>query len=778
MKLLVYELHKLFGRKSVIIGICLIIVANFFLLWVSNLTDYTDSHTAKEFMSDIESFNLKEKQEFVENRYEMILAFQQIDAFLKYGTSGNEGTLLKELLKKYGDLYNTDIKLYTDNFETERNFLSSVRSELETVAEYPHYLDTIQTQASLYQQITIFNKPSSFDQKNILKTADDYSSIQNSNIRIDYYPQIGFVKSVTFEYTDVLLLITMLLFSGTLVYVERDSGMLNYIKTHSKGRGVCAISKCAAISVATLLIVIVLYSENLIFFSYRFGLGSLNRSIQSIPFLMRSTAQITLGQYLLLFTVAKWFSASILGLIILVVTLCCKKFYTCILISFTTYFFQVFIFNTVPLNSKLSFLKYLNISGILHVNTWIGSYYNFNIGGYPVGILPLVLVFSLIFIAVFFSVFVLLFSILYFNPKNKPVIKFRHSAVGHTTIFGEELHKTFVLNGAVVVLLLLLALEIIQGLSLKSMITPEEMYYRHYMLRLSGIYDNESYEFIKSEFASEDFVNLNKAEKDYDAGIITQNEYQRYIYSNYGTFKKHEALSRIISDNILQAISTDTAWIVYETGYEILFDKSNKTDIVDILISSFVLSITLSCSFAQEYQCGAIRIISTTPLGRKNTVINKIKVAIVVCFLVSFITGFRTTIYAIRYYGIPALFAPLKSLHEFASYPIWFSIALAIIARFILRFFSNIFYALIILYLSSTLKQTVSTLFLSSIILCVPPGLVILGFDDFKLFTIYPLYHFPQITYEYNASIVVILLCFIALYGYVLLEKIGAFDKD
>lgn len=97
----------------------------------------------------------------------------------------------------------------------------------------------------------------------------------------------------------------MLLLALILVRQERDSGLLSLTRSLPGGRLKTAIAKLAAFAASLLVVLMVLYEVNLAYCSVSFSLGPMNRTIQSVPALMRCTMQITVGQYLLQFLLAK-----------------------------------------------------------------------------------------------------------------------------------------------------------------------------------------------------------------------------------------------------------------------------------------------------------------------------------------------------------------------------------------------------------------------------------------------------------------------------------------
>ena len=159
--------------------------------------------------------------------------------------------------------------------------------------------------------------------KNIELTAQVYAGLTETPI--DYYPQKGLYTAISYAFTDLILMASMLLLALILVRQERDSGLLSLIRSLPGGRLKTAIAKLAAFAASLLVVLMVLYGVNLAYCSASFSLGPMNRTIQSVPALMRCTMQITVGQYLLRFLLAKWAGAFVMGLWVMLAALIAKR---------------------------------------------------------------------------------------------------------------------------------------------------------------------------------------------------------------------------------------------------------------------------------------------------------------------------------------------------------------------------------------------------------------------------------------------------------------------
>ena len=125
--------------------------------------------------------------------------------------------------------------LYTDSLSLDYALLSQLASEYDTVAGYGDFLDSVQTKAGQLAGISIFqNDETGYDLKNIEVTAAVYAGLGET--AIDYYPQKGLYTAISYAFTDLILLASMLVLALLLVRQERDSGLLSLVRSLPGGR--------------------------------------------------------------------------------------------------------------------------------------------------------------------------------------------------------------------------------------------------------------------------------------------------------------------------------------------------------------------------------------------------------------------------------------------------------------------------------------------------------------------------------------------------------------
>lgn len=785
MRLVRFEIKKLADHRTLIAGLFVILLINLVLLFIYTGSDSTGSREAnRELTEVIKNMTLDEKKEYVRKQYETIRGLRKIDWYISYGVDPYNRDEYDQLISNYGKQYeNGDYVLYTGSLQSEEEYYSSVLSEIETASGYSDYLKEIQKQAEIMESITVFSDPDSFEYKNIKKTAADYKSMEGKKLVLDYYPQKGFYMSVSFVFSDVLIIISMVLIAGTLITVEQDNGMLDLIKTNPRGHLGTAVAKFIALAVSTMVMTAVLYGINFAFCAVRYGLGPLNRSIQSTPFLIRSTMSLSLLEYTLIFIFAKWAASCAVGVLIMVITLKARKILTSMALTLTLYGANLVLFRFVRYNTPYSFIKYSNIAGILDVNTWLGSYYNFNVLGTPVSVRTVTIMFTAAMSIVSLFAFTVLYEhtyIKYSKEDNRIVIltaKEKHRR--YTSILREEYYKTFIVRGAAVVLICLFVFKAWQGCAEKSYITSDGLFYKYYMEMLGGKYDKKRYEMILDEYNSSEMQSIQEAEDRYASGEMTSNEHDGFRQINLGSYMKKEALDRIVAVKISKASRDPDCWIVYEYGYRELFDNEENEDIRDILLCSLVIAVVLSGIWSFEDECGMTPLLLVTPLGRKKLISSKITVAVIVGIITAVCCILASYIHVVRDFGLQEVLAPLRSLDEYQDVSKHFRIIHACIMNGLLKITACVYMAIVMLYLSKTVGNTLSAFFIGAAILCVPDAVALAGLKRAQYYSLYELFHFPHaLTTKYGIVYLISEILFVAVTGYFMVQELYKGKED
>ena len=729
----------------------MLISINLFLIWMNTQT--TSSSIAppqsyRQLIDDLKSMTEEQKVEYIQNRFDMISGITKIDNIVKeyqynpeYAQKMMDGEY-REVFNKYGEIYKkkTYIK-YTDSLYTEYYFLQKIDNEIEQSAGYDNFLEEIQKKATQLSQISIFNKEGSYDSLNIKVTAKVYKDI--AGIKTEYFPQEGIVKAISFKYSDVVLIFIMILLASFIVREEKDNGLLTLIRTNSAGKTKTAIAKLFAMGASLLVAVTAIYVVNLFFCNYTYELGSLTRSIQSIPYLMRSTMRINFIEYFVIFIFTKWVAAFICGVWILFSMLVTKRVFTGYALSLSIPILQLIIRNIIPATSHLNVIKYSNLISFLITNEILGSYRNIYWFGKPVRLFYVEISAALIFTIIFVTIFLFTFenAQLTNKVKNIKTIFNLKRTNKSTTVVKQEWYKLAIMNGALFTILLFTGFQVYNAYKAENYITAEEMFYSYYMKEITGPYDRDSYEFLNNE--KEKFEPIYSARRMLEKGKISSEEYNMIMSANYALNMEYEVFQRVLNQvNSLK--NSNGKQLLYDTGYIKLFDFTDVLDLKDYLFTALITSLTFAGLFCIEKSSGMLKVIKATPLGMEYTAKSKIKV--------SFITSCIITIISIapRFwqigigYGFKGLFVPAKSIDMLYNVSKHIPVIALIVFMILVRLLVTFVMTMIVLCISQKSDNYISAAMFSLLILELPALLYYLGVDSSKWITLYPTFHFAN----------------------------------
>ena len=758
MSLFFAELRKVWGGRVFPALLAILAASNLLLLWMGTrpTAKQPPASAYRAVGAELSDKTMEEKGAYLHNKYTEIESLVKIGQYyreLAYGGYGltqyrqDNAAMFDAYEQEYTDKTYT---LFTDNLNTEYRLFSQLQSEYDTVAAYNDFLDGVQTKAAQLSGISIFqNDRTGYDLKNIELTAQVYAGLTDTPI--EYYPQKGLYTAISYAFTDLILLAAMLLLALILVRQERDSGLLSLIRSLPGGRLKTAIAKLAAFAASLLVVLMVLYGVNLAYCSASFSLGPMNRTIQSVPALMRCTMQITVGQYLLRFLLAKWAGAFVMGLWVMLAALIAKRAAAGWIGALALPLAMYGIRAAIPATSHWNVVKYANMVSLLQTNELLGNYRNLFWFGNPVS-LPLVeWLTAAVFGGSLFVAFCTVFAKAQLLPAAKHSFALTFSRKTRaTSVTHEEGRKLLLMNGAAVFLAAFLAFGIYQGVTAESYIDADEIYYAYYMKHISGPWSEESRDWLKDQ--RNEFIPMLETQKRVNSGELSSDALLAYNSLQ----QKYSVYQRVVQSNINYYLKENPgAWLVYETGYKKLFGFTGTGDVQDTLLAGLLCALCFSGLFAMERKGGMDEILTCTPLGRKYTVKAKLRQSTAVAAVISFGTVLPHLWQVLRDYGLPSLLGPAMSISDLQAVPKFITLSDLLIFWLICRFAACLCMSRITLWLGQKLGNLLTALFISAVAYCLPALLSLSGMKNgIEWLGFYPLFHAAALWQNqgYNAN--------------------------
>ena len=745
MSIFLSELRKVWCGRVFPMMLAVLAAANLLLLWMGTrpTANQPSAGAYRAVGAELKDMSMEETGSFLHDRlneYEGILKIDSYYRQLAYG--GSYLASYREenaaLFDAYEQMYrDKSYTLYTDDLATDYRLFSELCGEYDTVAAYPEFLESVQARAGQLAGISIFhNDATGYDLKNIERTAQVYDGLGATEIR--YYPQKGIYTAISYPFTDGILLVAMLLLALLLVRQERDSGLLQLLRSMPGGRLKTALAKLAAFGFSLLGAILVLYGVNLAYCGASFGLGPLDRTIQSIPALMRCTMQITAAQYLLYFLLAKWAAAFAMGFWVMLAALWARHAAAGWAAALAVPLAMYGVRELIPATARLNVVKYANLVSLMQTNELLGNYRNLYWFGEPVG-LPLVeWVAAAGYTAVFGGAFCLVFARAWLLPakKEKFSLPTCHKT-RPTVVFIEEGRKLLVTCGTGAFAAAFLLFGIYQGITSQSYLDADEIYYAYYMKEISGPFTQSSADWLTGQ--GEEFATMLETQKQIQSGKAPPEA----MYAYTAQQQKYNVYTGIISGNINGYLKEHPgAWLVYETGYRKLFGLSGTADLQDSLYAGLLCAVCFAGLFAMERRGGMEDILCATPLGRRHTVSAKLMHSALLSAVIALGTCLPHLWQVLRDYGLPAPGAPAMSISEFTTLPRAVTLGDLLLFWVLCRVAACLLMGMVTLWLGQTFGSFLPALFVSAAAYCLPPLLALSGMTGgIEWLGTYPLFH-------------------------------------
>ena len=741
------ELRKVLGSRIFPMLLAVLAAANLLLLWMGTrpTVNQPSAQCYRQLAEELAGLSMEERGRLLTEELEQVNGLLKLSRYYQEVAWGYMGNYAQTYREENADLFEAYDQMYregsyptrTGSLTTDYVLLNQLKNEYDTVAGYTDFLDEVQNKAGQLAGISIFHQEKTgYDMKNIQLTAQAYGELDE--VEIDYYPQKGLYTALSYPFTDLLLLTGMLLIALLLVRQERDSGLLSVVRSTPAGRLKTALAKLTAFALALILVLALLYGVNLVYCAATFGLGPLSRTIQSVPALMRCTMQITVGEYLGRFLLAKWAGAFVMGLWVMTAALTARHAVTgwagALALPLAMYGIRA----AIPATSRWNVVKYANLASLLQSNELLGNYRNLYWFANPVG-LPLVeWTAAVIYGLGFILAFCLVFERAQLLPA--PAISWnlgRRQKTRPTTIAREECRKLLALGGAALVVIGFLGFGIYEGATSESYLSAKEIYYAYYMKELSGPLTRYSVQWFLDQ--AEEFDELLEVQQQVQSGQISAQALSLYT----GIQEKYGVYQTILNSKIHGSLERDPhPWAVYESGWLKLFDLDDETDLQDCLYAGLACALCFGGLFAMEQKGGMMEILCATPLGRKRTVRAKLTAAAGTATVIGVGSLLPHLWQVVRDYGLPAVLAPACYIQEFSSLPRAVTLSDLLLLWVICRVAGCLWMGAVILALGHFLKNAFWAIFTGAAIFCLPPLLALSGMENgIHWLGAYPLFH-------------------------------------
>lgn len=747
IKTIKYEFLKILTSKLFLYTLIFFILADvIILIYTGNiLKNNKIPYSAYKLLNEeLKSLTEQEKEHLINQEYEKIYAINIIDDIKNLKNSDNDmlveysATLREEnkvLYEKYIREYEKQIYKYTKDISKEKSFWEEIKNEYEEAKNYKQTINGILEKAENLNNISIFKAAeNSFSNKNIKDTAKNYKEMLDTNI--SFLPSKGIEKFTSLGMTDVFIVLLIFVISTIIIFEEREKNLLILIKSTKNGRTKTILSKIIVMFIIIVGITLIMYLINFTYYGINIGYGNLNNSLQSLSTFIYSTLQIKIWQYLILFIITKILVFCIISLMILIISSTAKNNASSYIAFIAIFGISFLLYKTIDPISKYNIFKVINIINLIEVNSIYKIYINLNLLGNMKNVLTLSLYFAIIlFIAGAFINLYIFNEKRAFNLKESFILnKIRGIAIlkpkTSKNLFYNEAYKLLITNKVLIMLALFVVFQVYSFSNNTKTISFNEDIYRNYMQILSGRLTKEKQDFIEEEKEKFEQAELaiQRIEEGVKIGEITKEaaleyktQYEEILYTKDIFIKVLEQYEYIKTH--------PNAEFVYDTGYKELLRVNKNAFFETDLYLTIMSIICFTEAIVIEYKTGMIKILNTTPKGRKHTMKNKILICIIVSFIIFITSIIPEMLRTKQLYGFDNIMASITSISAFEMLPIGINILTFIIITYLAKLIVLISITLLVLWITLKLKNTTYSILASSILLLIPIGLSLLGLE-------------------------------------------------
>lgn len=778
-KLIKYELIKIWFNKTFLVSLIALFLINGVLLWNSTRANNIPSSSYKELGEALSSLSIEEKYTLISEHYTTIESLSKVYTIEKLIATGNYSfdDLSEDDITLYNDYivqYNNNNYLqYTDNLLNEFRFVTQIKYEIEQILNHEQFLHSINEKADLFSSVGIFSNSSEFTSLNINKTQNDYAHL--SNLQLDYYPQKGLYRSINFRQSDAIGLLAVIFLTFVLVRQEKDDGMFFLIRSTASGRSKTAIIKIFAMSISSLMIVVILYLSNILLCNTIYDIGPLNRAIQSNAFLVKSVFSLNVGEYLILFLCIKWMALTVIGAWVLLAAQMTRKAVNGYVLALSFPLISEFVRISISGIDRKLLLRYTSIASFMQTNEILGSYRNLNIFETPINFIHIEIVAAIIYFLSFSVSFVYIYS----SSSQKTTstssfITFNRKKY-HSSLLAHESYKSLVANGGIAIILLAILLQCYLGFSSEAFITPEEVYYKNYMDVLEGNLTKDKINYLNEEF--ENLRPLFELDYLYTNGLISEDQYSASMMKYMNLRGRYQVFSGIYNSIRYSDKPYDIGFI-YHQRYPKFFGADTNDNHIEYLLICICLAILISPVLAYEHDSGMFIINATTPKGKKQLLYAKYYYTFIISVLIACVSYISKFIYMLRYDGFSAVWLPIMTLPEFSNTNIRLPIFVFVFLMLLIRILVCISLSIAIISLSSIINKSIVSTVASLVLLCLSSFLVYLRIEQAKWISLYPLVNAPTLLTENSTPMLIwVYLMFSSIYS-VLLFLLNTFIPE
>ena len=600
--------------------------------------------------------------------------------------------------------------------------LHEVQKDAEYIAGYTDYLLKIQKQTEDQSKTSIFGKKNSFSMRNLKKTAEEFGKLLGKDgkhaVPVSFGNNTGIEKWLQFTLGDYFGLLLIIVFVMAFLE-ERKKGLWSIIRTTEGGRRKLGFAR-AGILLAVSALSAALFNMLPLLLSVHLNGGhtDLSRAIQSVQSFRTCTIRTDIRGWLIQYFIVKTFSGLFLGLFIWFVMGSVQNAQLSLAALLPVLGGEYALFSFLPVQSFLNLFKYLNLFSCVHTSRLYTNYLNINIFSFPVGNRRMMMLLLPILLALFIFLTVWMQARRY-PEGNRDILS--GIALRLNALFDRfrrrftagmwEGYKVLFLEYGIVIMVIIAIASKSLSFSVWAPIPESKRVYYMYVKDVQGSISEETDEYILRA--------RENAEKSANPWEL-QNALDML----------EERISELRKQGGREHFDP---WILYDRDFDAYYGKTpeNRQRLNAMIAMLFVIFLTAGIS-SYEKQSGVVPMLRSLKNGRRKLLFRKILIALL---LTVFSWGFvylREMLQFISRYGSGMLPASLKSIPDFAAFPLNLTVRGYLVlleGTRLLMLFSVAFSSLLI---SSYLPNVRVSYLAGTAVLVLPALFTVLGIGVFR----------------------------------------------
>lgn len=542
---------------------------------------------------------------------------------------------------------------FTDSIHTEISLLTAVKDHAERTVGYPAYLESIQAQVETIRN-SILYKNNAYALSLAEKTAAEYLPLLGNTIPL---ADPTAVQIALGTWVDDAVLCAIICLTALFAFAqERQDGMTSLLFSTRHGQTGTYFSKLILIIGFGILASMLLALFRLLIAG---DLGDLSRPLQTIPAHYTSPYPISVGQLLVLSFLQRTTATILVGL---VMSLLCILLDRSLALGAAALIagVQVLCWLFIDGNSIFQFLKHLSIPALFSDETLLGNAVYIKLFNCPVrfmwGYLILTVLGGCILILLGCYAYRRTQKALSIPSRNKKV----HNRKQIPGLFALEVKKLLIHQKAIVLLILVIALQPSFYKTFHSGLNINELRYISVMMEVEGEYTQEKHEALQAERA--ELMELQST-----AGQLMRDELDQRL----------TAVNRVLARSDYLSSREETVSYVYEGGIEALLGIRTVGPDYQFPLIALSLCLILPGLFTLEQESGIDHLIQTTS-GIRRLKRTKRTIAFMLTFILFLICWLPAVVFVAKTFELSGWTAPAVSLQSLANLPGWVPVWLAV----------------------------------------------------------------------------------------------------